>query len=91
MDLIIRERERVFQKLKEIPSVRPLPSQANFIAFATGRRPADVFEKLYSGGVLVRDVSRYPMLEKFLRVSVGTPEENDRFLSVLREALTVTG
>jgi histidinol-phosphate aminotransferase len=87
VDLIVRERGRVFQRLREIPQVRPLPSQANFIAFATERDPTEVFERLYSRGILVRDVSRYPMLEKFLRVSIGTPEENDLFLSALEEVL----
>ena len=35
----------------------------------------------------MRDVSRYPMLRQFLRVSVGLPEENDRFLAALRRIM----
>jgi histidinol-phosphate aminotransferase len=89
VDLIVRERGRVFQRLQEIPQVRPLPSQANFIAFATELNPMEVFERLYSRGILVRDISRYPMMEKFLRVSIGTQEENDLFLSALEEVLQV--
>jgi histidinol-phosphate/aromatic aminotransferase/cobyric acid decarboxylase-like protein len=37
--------------------------------------------------VLVRDVSGYPMLERVLRVSVGKPAENNRFLTALDRAL----
>jgi len=34
---------------------------------------------------LIRDVSAYPMLGNYFRVSVGTPEENDQLLASLRE------
>ena len=47
----------------------------------------DLFEELYAQGVLVRDVSSYPMLERVLRVSAGKPEENDKFLNALDRAL----
>jgi histidinol-phosphate aminotransferase len=42
-------------------------------------------------GVLVRDVTSYPRLERCLRVTVGTPEENDAFLHALGTALTEAG
>jgi len=35
--------------------------------------------------ILVRDVSSYPMLREYFRVSVGTPNENDRLLKALNE------
>jgi histidinol-phosphate aminotransferase len=38
-------------------------------------------------GVLVRDFSRWPRLAECLRVTIGTPEENDAFLGALRAAL----
>ena len=38
-------------------------------------------------GVLVRDFSRWPRLEDCLRVTIGTPEENDAFLAALRKSL----
>jgi histidinol-phosphate aminotransferase len=53
----------------------------------TSRNARDLFEALYTHGVLVRDVSSYPMLERVLRVSAGTPEENNRFLSALDKSL----
>jgi histidinol-phosphate aminotransferase len=37
--------------------------------------------------VLVRDFSRWPLLAECLRVSIGTPEENDAFLGALRASL----
>ncbi|MGH9426850.1 MAG: histidinol-phosphate transaminase, partial [Terriglobia bacterium] len=80
IELLIQERERLLAELQQTRGVTAYPSQANFIAFKTGHPAAQVFEALYSRGILVRDISRYPMLENFLRVSVGSPQENDQFL-----------
>lgn len=87
IDVIIQERERLYGQMRNIPGLKAFPSQANFIAFETALDPMDVFKALYADGILVRDISRYPMLEKFLRVSVGSPAENDRFLTSLRKIL----
>jgi len=87
IDLIIQERERLYGQMQNVPGLKAFPSQANFIAFETSLDPMDVFKALYADGILVRDVSRYPMLDKFLRVSVGSPAENDRFLASLRKIL----
>ena len=48
-------------------------------------RAAEAWQALYDRGVLVRDFSRAPMLEGCLRVSIGSPEENDAFLGALRD------
>ncbi len=47
-------------------------------------RAGEAWEYLLGEGVLVRDFSRAPLLENCLRVSVGSPEQNDRFLQALR-------
>ena len=75
---LIRERERVFAELQKRTDVRAFPSTANFILIRTAKPARELFDALYSQGVLVRDVSAYPMLERCLRVSIGTPEENDQ-------------
>jgi len=85
--VLIRERDRVFGELQKRTAIRAFPSSANFILMKTAKPPRELFEALYSQGVLVRDVSAYPLLERCLRISVGTPEENDRFLAALDRAL----
>lgn len=85
---IREERERVYTALQSMEGVRVYPSAANFLLFETDRPPAEVFRGVYDRGVLIRDVSRYPLLRKALRVSIGTPEENDAFLSALRVTLS---
>jgi histidinol-phosphate aminotransferase len=81
---LVGERERVRAAMQTIEGVTVHPSQANFLLFETPRRPGDVFGGIYQQGVLIRDVSKYPMLGQALRVSIGTPAENDLFLKALR-------
>jgi histidinol-phosphate aminotransferase len=85
--LIVRERQRILAALGSLP-VTAWPSQANFILFRPERRKGDeVWTALLERGVLVRDTSSWPGLHGCLRVTVGTPEENDAFLSSLQEVL----
>lgn len=63
-----------------------LPTQANFMSFDLGRPAAPVYDALLRRGVIVRPLASYAMPD-FLRVTVGTPDENVRFLAALREVL----
>jgi len=83
IERVIAERDRLWEGLTRIPGVEPFPSRANFMVFRLAADPGRVFKALCEEGILVRDVSRYPMLQQFLRVSVGLAQENDRFLEVL--------
>jgi len=87
IESLIRERERVIGELQKRASIRAFPSKANFVLIKTAKPARELFDALYRFGVLVRDVSAYPLLERCLRVSIGTPEENDKFLSALDRVL----
>jgi histidinol-phosphate aminotransferase len=50
----------------------------------------DVWQQLFENGILIRDFSNAPGLEGTLRVTVGTPEQNDAFLEGLRKARGVS-
>lgn len=82
---VVAERERLFSGLERL-GIRVYPSDANFLLFCCPDARS-TFEALAAHGVLVRDVSSYPMLEGCLRVTVGTAEENDRFLRAMEEAV----
>lgn len=84
VDLIVSERERVIGEVARLDGFEPFPSHANFfVVRSTRRSPKAVFAHLVECGILVRDVSHYPKLSEFLRISVGTPAENDRLLEAL--------
>src|SRR5688572_10918816 len=84
---LIAEHQRVLAEIRKRPGVEAFDSCTNFYLIRTAHSARDLFEALYALGVLVRDVSTYPMLERVLRVTVGKPEENNRFLSALDRAL----
>jgi histidinol-phosphate aminotransferase len=67
--------------------VRAFPSDANFILFRVPRAEA-VFSGLKARSVLIKNLSNsHSTLSDCLRVTVGTPEENDQFLAALKESL----
>jgi histidinol-phosphate aminotransferase len=83
--LIVAERERVSAALRAMP-IDVTPSGANFVLFRPTNVPGrDVWQALVDRSVLVRDCSGWPRLANCLRVTVGTPEENDVFLAALDE------
>lgn len=84
---VVRERERLAEALCALPGVEVFPSSANLILL----RVADaqrVWRRLVEQSVLVRNLDRPGALRGCLRVTVGTPEENRRFLDALAHALT---
>jgi len=87
IEAILSERERLRQMLGAVPGVKVYPTGANFFLFEISAPPRAVFEELHQQGILIRDVSSYPMLSRCLRVTVGTPEENDRFIVALQEIM----
>jgi len=72
---IVGERERMRRRIEAFPS------EGNFLYIQTRERSNLVAERLLCQGIVVRDCSNFPGAgEHCLRVSVGTPEQNDRFL-----------
>jgi histidinol-phosphate aminotransferase len=84
----IEERGRVGAALSDL-RLEVWPSEANFILFRVASMDGTaVWNGLLDHSVLIRDVSDWPGLEGCLRVTIGTPSENDRFLQALREVLS---
>jgi histidinol-phosphate aminotransferase len=85
---IVSERERLSAAMRAMP-IDVTPSGANFILFRprplTGRA---VWQALVDRSVLVRDCSGWPRLADWLRVTVGTPDENEAFLTALDEIVS---
>jgi histidinol-phosphate aminotransferase len=80
---ILGERERMRLRLAAMPSVlRVFDSDANFLLVRC-RDARSTLEAGKSAGLLVRDFSQAPQLAGCLRISVGTPEQNERLLAAV--------
>ncbi|MEW6003462.1 MAG: histidinol-phosphate transaminase [Nitrospirota bacterium] len=79
---ITSERDRLFNEMTKINSIKPFPSEANFILFKV-RDAENTYKSLLKKGILVRNMNG--IVNGCLRVTVGTPEENTVFLEVLKE------
>jgi histidinol-phosphate aminotransferase len=85
--LIAEERGRVAAALGDLP-VESWPSDANFILFRPLSQDAEkVWNGLLERSVLIRNCASWDGLPGCLRVTIGRPDENDRFLSALKECL----
>ena len=78
------ERDRVYAALRRAAGVEAFPSVTNFILFRLAdRTPADVHAKFLEHSILLRDISSWPGCAGCLRVSIGTPAENDRVIAAI--------
>ena len=84
---LVEERGRLFAALSAMPGLSVVPSGANFLLFRVDGDAHDLWQRLLDRGVLVRDFSSWPRIEGCLRITVGTPEENDAFLAALDAVL----
>jgi len=84
---LVEERGRVIAALGEL-DVEVWPSSANFVLFRpTARSGDEVWQALLDESVLVRNCASWPGLDNCLRITIGTSDEDDRFLAALRKAL----
>jgi histidinol-phosphate aminotransferase len=84
---IVEERGRLVAALTDLP-LDVWPSAANFVLFRPRERSGDqVWKDLVERSVLVRNCASWPRLDGCLRVTIGTPAEDDAFLDALREVL----
>jgi len=86
---ICQQRTLVFNTLQTFEQIKAYPSAANFILFQVPDGLADtVFEGLKQQGVLIKNLSHQGgLLQNSLRVTIGTPEENQQFLVALQKTL----
>lgn len=81
---ILQERTRLCRDLSAIPLVRRIyPTDANFLLVDVGDADG-VYHKLVEEGIIVRNRNRVTLCRGCLRITVGTPEEDDKLLAALR-------
>lgn len=80
-NLLLQERERLFNLLKGIPYLKPFPSHANFILceVTSGKDAKKIKEDLAKMGVMIRHYDKKE-LKGYIRISVGKPEHTDALM-----------
>jgi len=88
---VCEERTALTHALQAMPGVTPFPSDANMMLARFDGGPdkaSHVFESLKAQKVLVKNVSKmHPLLANCLRLTIGTPQENQQLLAALAVAL----
>ena len=87
IETLKNERARVANALAALEDVRVFPSEANFV---TARLPnaQQAFNTLQNNKILVKNLhGTHPLLQNCLRLTIGTPEENDQVLRVLENVI----
>jgi histidinol-phosphate aminotransferase len=80
LEVLLDERARLLEELPRLPCINAIwPSEANFV-LAEFEDAADALARARQARLLVRDARGYPGLGRALRITVGTPEQNDRLL-----------
>ena len=83
--ILVRERERVSAELARLEWVSPVPSQANFVLLRLARGDGKTLrDALRTRGIFTRYFDT-PRLRDHLRISMGTPEQNDRVIAAFAE------
>jgi histidinol-phosphate aminotransferase len=84
--LVIEERQRIYEALRDL-GLGFTESMSNFILVELGSEAKSLYERLMAKGIIVRYGAIWG-LPNHIRVSVGLPEENERFIQALREVIS---
>jgi len=84
-EIILKEKDYLYNSLAN-SGIPYTPTVANFILIDVGKDGLNVFREMLKFGVIVRDMQQYG-LKNFIRVTIGTHKENERFIKVLKKVL----
>ena len=85
---IIDLREELYSDLSELRNIKVYKSSTNFLIFKTLNKSSDeIYKLLKDSNILIKNLNNNSNLKNFLRVTVGTEEENNSFVSTLSKYL----
>lgn len=85
---IINSREKLYSDLSDLRNIKVLKSSTNFLIFKTLNKSSDeIYKLLKDSNILIKNLNNNSSLKNFLRVTVGTEEENNSFVSTLSKYL----
>jgi histidinol-phosphate aminotransferase len=77
----------LYSALEALPGIHPRPTEANFIFFSCDLDADRVYRQLMQRGILIRNMNAPGITKGFMRVTVGTREENREFVEALRDII----
>ena len=75
----------LYQNLQDM-GLEYLPTQTNFFLIKVPRKGKEIYERMLKQGVIVRAMDSYGLAD-YIRINVGLPEENERFIRTLKAIL----
>ena len=86
-DNILDGRRYLYEQINTIPGLKAYPSEGNFVlidASILNRSSSQIRDEIIEKGIFIRPMSPHHMKEGYIRVTVGTPEQNQHFVEILR-------
>jgi len=87
---ILEGRQYLLSELAKIPGLRPFPSEGNFVlvdAGASGKTAKEIVDRLLEEGIFIRPMAVHHLGPGFVRITVGTPEQNRRCVEAFRKVV----
>jgi histidinol-phosphate aminotransferase len=85
---IIQGRDYIFTEINKVPGIKAIPSEGNFVlidASALGADSLTIRDRMAEKGIFIRPMSGHNMARGFIRITVGTPEQNRLFIQTFKE------
>jgi histidinol-phosphate aminotransferase len=85
---IIQGRDFIFEQINKMPGLRAFPSEGNFVLIDAGvlnKDSAEIRTAMAENGIFIRPMSGHDLPRGFIRVTVGTPEQNRLFIQSFGE------
>ena len=85
---VIKGREYIYEEINKMPGLRAFPSEGNFVlidASVLEKESSEIRDHMTEKGIFIRPMSGHNMPKGFIRITVGTPEQNHMFIKVFRD------
>ena len=85
---VIKGRDYIFEEINKIPGMRAYPSEGNFVlidASILNKDSLEIRDRIAAKGIYIRPMSGHNMARGFMRVTVGTPDQNQQFIETIKE------
>jgi histidinol-phosphate aminotransferase len=85
---VVQGRDYIFDEINKIPGMRAFPSEGNFVlidASILNKDSIEIRDQMSAKGIYIRPMSGHNMPRGFIRITVGTPDQNQVFIQTFRE------